>query len=82
VFVSTGSAANVQPKPFVSTGHPTTVHPDPFQSTGFSSGPDQDVRSGAPDQDVRSTPDQDVRGHAAPRAAKTRAIKPSGSSWS
>ena len=84
VFVSTGSAADVyshSPKVDV-YGHAANVHPDPFQSTGFSSGPDQDVRSGAPDQDVRSAPDQDVRGHAAPRAAKTRAIKASGSTWS
>ena len=65
-------------------------HPDPFGSTGFSSGPDQDVRS-TPNQDVRSTPDQDVRsrtprqdvrGHAAPHAAKTWASKAWGSSWS
>ena len=67
---------------FVSTGSATNVRPHPFASTGFSSGPDQDVRS-TPDQDVRSrTPKQDVRGHAAPHAAKTWASKAWGSSWS
>jgi hypothetical protein len=67
VFVSISSATNVQPKPFVSTGHTANVHPDPFGSTGFSSGADQDVRSKAPDQDVRSVPNQDVRGVHAPK---------------
>ena len=55
VFVATGSASNVQPKPLLSHSFPASVHPDPWLSHGSPTNvPDQDVRAHAPKVDVRA----------------------------
>jgi hypothetical protein len=70
VFVAAGSASNVRPHPFQSG---SITHPD-----GFGSGDSAyDVRSTAPDQDVRSrtAPKVDVRAHAPKVDVRTHAPK-------
>lgn len=72
VFVSTGSATNVQPHPWLTAGFSSGpgTHPDPWLSHAV------------PKVDVYSQPDQDVRS-TNPAAGKAWSVKPrSSKGWS